>query len=197
MIQNIRPQKKRNSVFLLMVISFSTLLASPSKADIFKINLEPIIGYEQVQVVLPTPHSTSRLIYGASATFGVLLLSGELQYTHGTSSESYPTLGLTQTDVGDRARGGIRSGFRLGPLLTLFVRGGVEAYQERIDQTLNGVTTTTIIPITISPYVGAGARASLGGKLYATADVVATIVNINDLTQNRYTASAGVGVQLP
>ena len=179
------------------VLSIGLLHGTTARAEALRIAIEPVVGYEQTQILLPTPHTTTRLTYGATATVGVLLISGEAQYLHGSSSETYPDLGLTQTHTTDRIRLGLRSGIRLGSLLTVFFRGGAEGSQERIDQTVGGVLTTSIYPLTIRPYAGVGARASLGGKIYATADVTAVIVSLSDLTQTQYTATAGFGISLP
>lgn len=174
---------------------FIMTLPSSALADPLEISIEPLIGYEQVQILLPTPHTTTRLFYGAAATVGVMMIAGEVQYTHAVNSEVYPT--LSQTNTGDRLKVGARSGFRLGPLFNIFVRAGVEAAQEKIEQTENGVSTTTINPVTFRPYAGAGARATLANKIFATGNVVAIITNINNLAQTEFQASAGFGVRLP
>lgn len=183
----------------LRIVPLALLVASTmpqaAYADPLEISIEPLVGYEQVQIVLPTPHTTTRLFYGATATVGVMMIAGEVQYTHATNTEIYPT--LTQINTGDRLKVGARSGFKLGPLFTLFVRAGVEAAQEKFEQTSGGITTTTVNPVTYRPYAGAGARASLANKLFATANVTAVITDINNLALTEFQASAGFGVRLP
>ncbi len=184
--------RKKSLVFFPAFFIFT---ASSAFADLLVINVEPIVGYEQVQQVLPTPHRINRLIYGARATGGILLISAEAEYTHGVAQESFPN--FSQTDTGDQLKVGLRSGFSLGPLLTLSVRGGVQASQEKIDQTSNGVTTTTFQPVAYNPYLGLAARAMLTSHLSASAGVVAIIPNINDMSQNEYQMTAGFAIRFP
>lgn len=171
------------------------LSVSSAHADLLALNLEPIVGYEQVQQVLPTPHRLSRLVYGARATAGILLLSAEAEYTRGVSDESFPD--FTQKVTGDRLKVGLRSGFGLGSLFSIFARGGVQASQEKVEQNANGEITTTYQPLVYRPYAGLGARAGLSNKLSVTANVVAVISDVNDMSQNEYQVTAGFAIRLP
>lgn len=181
-------------ISLLLLLTF-ILSAAPAKADFFALRIEPLVGYEQTTLVLPTQHTARRLIYGGRATFGVILLSGEVEYTRGTNQETYPT--LSQTVTADALKLGIRSGFSLGRLLSFFLRAGGIATQSRYEQTSSGVTTVTTLPVKYSPYAGAGFRASLIGKLALHADVVAVFSDLNNLSNTGYQATAGFTIRLP
>src|SRR3954466_3399663 len=92
------------------------LLTQWNQTEALAILLEPIVGYEQVQQVLPTRHSVNRLMYGARLSLGILILSIESEYTHSTVTETFTN--MSQVDTGDRLKVGLRSGFPLGPVLS-------------------------------------------------------------------------------
>ncbi len=182
-------------IFSILTASFLGIgVPWTTQANLLTLRVEPIAGYEKIQQVLPTPHSTNRLIYGARVTAGVLLLSAESEYTHGVIEETFND--MTQKTTGDKLKVGLRSGFRLLPLLSFHVRGGIQADQEQTEQTSAGVTLTTKTSV-YHPYGGAGARISLSPKISATADAVAVIPDIYDLSKNDYQITAGFAVQIP
>lgn len=181
----------RTGVLFLAFLGF----ANVSRAELFKLDIEPVIGYERVQQELPTQHTTNRLIYGGRITAGVLLVALEAEYTRGTSEEILPD--LTVKSTGDKIKAGLRSGFNLGSLLQLYLRGGLQGSQETTEQTQNGVTTTTVRPIAYNPYAGAGLRMRLTSRLTASASVIAVIPDITNLGRNEYQTTAGFAVKLP
>ncbi len=185
--------KKVKVLCYLSLLCFMT--STSALADLISLQIEPIVGYEKVRQVLPSEHTVNRLMYGGRLIAGVLLISAEAEYTRGTIEEIIDS--MTQKSTADKAKLGLRSGFRLGRLLSLHVRGGVQAEQEQIDQTVNGVTTTTKESIKYHPYGGAGARAALTSKLTATADVVAVIPDIQNMERNEYQVTAGFAIRLP
>src|SRR5690348_14163745 len=87
---------------------FALFMVNSAHANLLAINFEPIVGYEQIQQVMPTPHFVTRLIYGGRITAGLPLISAEGEYTHGMMTESIQ--GGSQTNTGDRAKVGLRSG---------------------------------------------------------------------------------------
>lgn len=182
-------------VWMTLILLVAVLSPKGARADAFTLQLEPIIGYERVQEFLPTTHSVNRFIYGASLTAGYLILSAEAVYTHGETQETYPD--LTQASAGDRLKIGLRSGTRLLGLLTVYLRGGMQASQDQTTQIKDGITTTHFRPMEFHPYVGAGARLQLSTKIHASIDVVTTVKDINQLEQNEYQISAGFGIRLP
>jgi hypothetical protein len=170
-------------------------MSSPSKADLLSLGIEPIIGYERVQQLLPTKHTSNQLIYGARVIAGLLLISAESEYTHGTSTETYTD--MTQTYTADRLKLGLRSGFGLGSLIRFSARGGVQASQTKTDQTVDGVTVTTKDTIRYNPYAGAGLRLRLTSKVTASAEVVAVFRNLTYLQDTEYQTTAGFAIRLP
>ncbi len=53
-------------------ISYATTYNTGIQSDI-----EPVIGYERVQKLVPTPHTSDRLVYGARAWLGFPLVAVE------------------------------------------------------------------------------------------------------------------------
>jgi hypothetical protein len=163
----------------------------------FGFTVEPIIGFDRVQKLVPNPHTKNRLIYGARATAGILLISAEGEYTRGQDDESYSDLDLTVKEQADKAKLGIRSGFKLGPVVTFNLRAGGQATKGKRDETRGGVTTTYSQDLEVDPYAGAGLRGRLSNKLSASAEVVAVVTDTSDLSKNEYQTTAGFSIHLP
>lgn len=174
---------------LATIALFSAL---PAMAEF---NIEPIVGYEHTQQLLPTKHSVNRMSYGARLSAGILFFSLEGEYLRGTIDETYP--GFTMSSIGDSVKLGIRSGFGVGSLLRFYLRAGGQASQETTKTTIGGVTTTSYDPVNYAPYGGMGVRLKLAGKFYANVDVVAVIKDINNLNSSSYQTTAGFTVRLP
>jgi hypothetical protein len=182
-----------------LLLAATLLLSAPSlaQAQLFELGIEPIIGYEMVQKVLPTRHRVSRLTYGGRITAGILLLSAELEYTRSNDEESFTSPTRTIADTDDKLKLGLRSGFGLGHLITLTARGGVQAQQNKHEDTLAGVKTTSYTPVTYNPYAGAELRLRLTHKITASAGVVVVVHDFNDMVQNEYQTTAGFSIYLP
>lgn len=167
----------------------------PASASLLSLGIEPIVGYEKVQQILPTRHSTTRLMYGARLTAGFLFLSAEAEYTTGKTQESFPN--LDQSHTVEHLKAGLRSGFGIGTLLQIFARGGVQATRGKTEQTVGGVTTTMTESTRYNPYAGASARLRLSRNFSASADVVAVIPDFQKMDQNEYQVTAGFILRLP
>lgn len=165
--------------------------------SMFTTTLEPIVGYERVQKLVPTAHSRDRLVYGARATLGIPFLSLEAEYTRSTDTESFADTLTTITDTDDKARLGLRTRYQLLGLASLFVRGGVQARQTRHQTTVVAVSTTTTDPIVYNPYLGAGAQVHFGSQFSLTADVTTVFRSFPSFTDNDYMVTAGFVVSFP
>lgn len=161
-------------------------------------SVEPIIGYDRVQKLTPTPHTSDRLVYGGRLIVGVPLLSIEAEYTHGTDSESFPTEGISTRDTADKGKLGLRSAIKLGKLVSFVARAGAQGSRTVHEETSGGVTTRTEGPIEYDPYAGAGLRVQLGrrSKFSFGADVTAVITDTNDLSKNEYLLTSGFTIHL-
>jgi hypothetical protein len=181
-----------------IALSLVAFLPAPAlAASLLSLQVEPIVGYERVQKLVPTAHTKSRLIYGARLIAGLPLLSAEAELTRGTDDESFPDQGLTTKDTADKLKLGLRSGFGMGMLLRFTARGGVQATRNRHEETTGGVTTSALEPTRYKPYAGAGLRARLAPKITASAEAVVVFNDINDLKQNEYQTTAGFAIRFP
>lgn len=172
-------------------------LFQKSALGITSVGLEPIIGYERVQLIAPTPHTKDRLVYGARATYGFSFLSAEAEYLHGYSSESFILDNLTTKDTSEKLKLGLRSSLNLVGLLTLYGRLGAQASKNRHEEVVAGISTTTDDPIKYHPYAGAGLRLRLGKNLKATGDLTTVFHDFPNMNQNEYQITAGFVVQVP
>ncbi len=182
---------------LALVLALTLTTPSLFAASMLKYEVEPIIGYERVQKLVPTPHTRDRLVYGVRVTAGVLMVSGEAEYTRATDTESFPLTSTSIQDTDDKARIGLRSTIGMGRLLNFVVRAGAQARQTKSETTVAGFTTTTIAPIRYNPYAGAGLRARLAGNVSFTADLTVVFTDFPNMNRNEYMTTAGFAVSFP
>ncbi len=182
------------SVLAGILISAGVAQAAGSS---FGLTLEPLVGYERVQKILPTAHTKDRLFYGVRATAGILLISAEAEVTRGLDTEDFPSQDLSIKETTDKGKFGARSTFRLSSLLSLIARAGVQARRSRLEQTSVGVTTVTIEGIRYKPYAGAGLRSALFGKFELSGEVVVVFNDFPNMRDNEYQTSLGFVLRLP
>ncbi len=125
------------------------------------LKIEPVIGYERVQKIEPTPHSKNRLIYGIRANYGPPIFSLEAEVTQGKDNESFPDRNLTIEETVTNGMLGVRSSFNIGNLARWFLRFGGHARKTELSRTENSITTTTEPAIYLSPYAGTGLSINL------------------------------------
>jgi len=160
-------------------------------------SLEPIIGYERVQILRPDPHSTNRMFYGGRLTVGSNVFALEAEYTRAELEETNTSPTGTTTSVADKAKAGLRGGFALGRLLRMNLRAGAQASKESIDVTTGGSTSRTEVPLSYDPYGGAGFKLMLTPKTSLSAEVVAVFKDFPSMSGNEYQTSAGFAISLP
>ncbi|MBS1985844.1 MAG: hypothetical protein JST16_16920 [Bdellovibrionales bacterium] len=179
---------------MMALSTFCGLLAAPAFAGV---DLTPIIGYERVQKLVPDPHSTDRLTYGARLTLGVPLLAIEAEYTQGRDTETFTSQDLVITDTAQKARVGLRSGLG-GSLLRIIGRGGVQAKQNHHVEAVGGTTTVDKHePVSYKPYAGAGLRMGLSARMSVSVEVVAVFNKWPDMKKNDYETTAGLNIRIP
>lgn len=185
------------------VLFFAFLLAAvtygrpSSKRSGFTSNLEPIVGYERVTKLVPTPHTKDRLIYGMRFTFGVPLLSGEAEYTRAMDTEDYPETNFSTKDTTDKVKLGLRSSFRLVGFLSAFARAGGQASRNIHEETLSGVHTREEEPIKYKPYAGAGLTARLARNFSFNSGLTVIFHDFPKMDHNDYELTAGFTVKFP
>ncbi|NDD90929.1 hypothetical protein EBZ37_02425 [bacterium] len=126
-----------------------------------QVQIEPVVGYERAYKPQPSPHSKLRFLYGIRATAGYSILSGELEATRASDSESYPAQLQTIEESSEKVKLGLRSGFER-PNASFFFRAGGQAQRVSRTTTTSGVAAKSSDPISIDPYAGIGSE--LGGK---------------------------------
>lgn len=187
----------RRVVPVLLLALSSTASARTIKTGI-QSDFEPIIGYERVQKLYPTPHTKDRLIYGARAWFGFPFIAVETEYLMGKDTESYTSPDRTYTDTDQKVKAGLRSQIRLASAFWFLLRAGAQATQNTHEETIAGVTTTTTNPFVFKPYAGAGLNIRLMNHLHFTAEVVTVFARYPDnWTDHEYQATAGFSIHFP
>lgn len=117
--------------------------------------LTPIISYQTVHKVVPTPRVSNELSYGLSATYGLSILSAEAEVTQSKEDKFFSATSTQYSDKTNRAKLGIRTAFH-AQFIRFFMRGGIQAKQSEISTTVSGVSTTSKPDISYDPYAGAG-----------------------------------------
>ena len=146
--------KKITFILSTFLIFYSTSLFAQRSGSNFSI--EPIVGYERVQKLVPTQHTKDRLIYGVRATWGPSLLALEAEITQGKDAEDFPDDNLSIKEVATNAKLGIRSSILNTKFIRWYARAGGHARQSEITTTQSGVTTTKKPAVKVSPYAGTG-----------------------------------------
>ncbi len=191
----------RRTLIITLILTLTGAAAQTTWAlDVkdLNLNVEPIVGLERTQKLLPDVHSTTRLFYGARVTGGYRLIALEAEYTRAQDEESFPLTSTSTTSTADRVKIGLRSELLRNPFISGHARLGGQARRETTELTVSGSTTTETTPTTYEPYAGFGIRAFLTPKIGLTAEVVAVFRDFpNDFAQNDYQGSAGVTVAFP
>jgi len=182
---------------LLAFVIFLTSTISHAANLPFKVGVEPIIGYERTQKLVPTPHTKDRLIYGVRLTAGIPLVAAEAEATRGTDTESFPTQDLSTSDQADKVKVGLRSSLKMSSMFNFNLRAGAQAKRNTHEETTAGITTQTITPFEYKPYAGAGFSARLNAKSEFTAGLTVVFHDFPSLSQSEYETTAGFRVAFP
>ncbi len=178
-------------------IAIFAIHVKPATAAMFALDIEPIVGYERNQKLVPTAHTKERIVYGARAAVGIPLLKLEAEFTRGSDNEVFTEPAMTTKDTDDKLKVGAKSTLRMGRIFSLILRAGGQAKQNTHEETRNGVTTKVINPIVYKPYGGFGLSAGLGSKLQLTGGLTVVFNKFPDMNQNDYQTTLGFTVKLP
>lgn len=182
---------------VLALVAFLGLFVAQSARAEMTYTIEPVIGYERVEKLLPTPRMTQRLVYGVRATAGYFILAAEAEALRGTDSETIPATLTTLTDTEDKLRVGLRARLRLIRFMSFLVRGGAQASRNTHEETIGGVTTATVEPIKYRPYLGAGLQVGLSHNIAFTADVTTVFRDFPNMSNNDYQTTASLTIRFP
>jgi hypothetical protein len=189
-------------MFLLFAILFSSSASAASSSFDhagFHITVEPIVGYEFTQVNAPVIHTRGMLIYGARVTAGHKLLSGEGEFTLGTTNESFPTQDQNIKTDKQNARLGVRSTFGAIPMIDFLVRLGGQASQTKVSTTtISTASTVTVNPSwEIHPYAGTGLQVHLLNAFSLSVEATYLFKSVSDWSQNDVQTSVSCKINLP
>lgn len=177
-------------LFALSLLTFNTFGAAKDY-----LTIEPIVGYERVQKLSPTPHTKNRLMYGLRANFGPPLISMEAQLTQANDTESFPEEDLTIKEEVINAMLGIRSNLSLG-VLGFYLRAGGHARKSKLTTTKDGETTEKEPAIRVSPYAGTGISINAANILRANAGVTAIFTGKPKGSDREYQTTLGFAIKI-
>jgi hypothetical protein len=192
--------RKRSALAAAVALGLSTVSIQEVRAAISSmpaVNLEPIIGYERVQKLVPTAHSTDRLLYGVRATAGIPLVSMEAEYTQSSDTENFYDSSLTIKDSDEKLKIGVRSTLQAASFLSVTARAGGQATRNTHTETSGSTTTSTVKPITYRPYAGVLLNGHLGSKFSLSGGITVVFTNFPEMSQNEYQTTLGFGISLP
>jgi len=143
----------------LIILIFLTSMSLQAKSKNIQtkygtITVTPVVTFENAQKLKPTPHVKQRTLYGVRATWshGILALEGE--YTMGSDSDFFVSTGKSIKENVKKAKLGLRASFSLNSMLSWSLRGGAQAKQSLIEETLASVTTSNKGATYVDPYIG-------------------------------------------
>lgn len=165
-------------------------------AAIDLLSLEPIVGYERVQKIAPTPHTNDRLIYGLRAAYGLPYLSAEAEVTQGKDTESFPEDNITIEESVINAKLGLRSKFISTSYYNAFIRAGAHARKSEIETTINNVTTIREPAVRVSPFAGAGMGISFSDIFKLNLGITAIFTGEPRGSDREYQTTAGFSIKL-
>lgn len=175
----------------LLLVSVSSF-ASNSKD--FTYTVEPIVGYETVFRPFPTPHTSTRMVYGARVIAGVPLLSGEIEYTKGQDTEDYLVAPEKIVNYDEKLKLGIRSTYNFNKYMFTSFRLGGQASKNTEEVTNTGIVTKTEHDIKYDPYAGANLGIKISRIISISAGVTAVFNDISDMGKNDYQYSLAIGI---
>jgi hypothetical protein len=184
--------------FTLLFCSVTVHAASFEKAG-FQITVEPIVAYEFTQVNTPTIHTRGMLMYGGRVTAGHKLISGEGEFTLGSTNETFPGLDKNVKTDKQNARLGIRSAIGVLPLIDFLLRLGGQASKTKTDTT----TISTVTTLTsdsgwqIHPYAGTGIQVNVASVFSLALEATYLFRSVKDWSQNDVQTSVSFKIHLP
>lgn len=166
-----------------------------SKSDI-NYRIEPIAGLETVFRDSPTPHTSTRAIYGLRLVAGADWLSAETEYTKAEDTENYTTAPEKVVNKDEKLKLGLRTTKNLGSVFFTTFRVGGQATHHINESTSSGITTTTDKPITYAPYAGLQLGLRLGNFAQFSVGSTMVFTNNQDFSKNEVqnTVSLSLGI---
>lgn len=187
----------------LLIVAFFTLSSAAASAASYlnlssdpALRVMPIVGYETVFRDSPTPHTSSRLIYGLRLTYGIPSLSGEAEYIRGNDIENFTTAPERIRNDDENLKLGLTSSYFPIEFLSLTARAGGQATQGKREVTSGGVTTTTAKELEVNPYAGAGLGFHISSFLSLNASTTVVFRDYKEMKKNdiQSTIALSIGI---
>lgn len=175
----------------LTLFSVSTLAKIPDG-----LTITPIVGFEKVQRVLPTPTMKTRTVFGARALYRLPITSLEAEYTHGDDTSTDVATSTTYKFVDDKLRVGIRGDFDMASFLSWNLSGGMQMKQTKTTRTVSGTSSTSSTSTTTDPYVGTGLSLHILNAFSLNADVTAVYTPTDDPALDDYEIRPTLGFSI-
>lgn len=170
--------------FVMLTGVSSVAFAAPSLPKGINYRIEPLVGYETVYRSLPTPHTSTRTMYGARVIVGVEAISAELEYTKGSDTENYQSAPESVKNTDEKAKLGLRSTYNFNNYLFASGRAGAQATKNIREETNGGVVTRTEPPITYHPYAGANLGVRFGSIVSVSLGSTMVFKDNRDMSKN-------------
>jgi hypothetical protein len=188
----------KSSILLFFIIATESICwAGPvTSASLSKIGykIEPLLGYEQVFRNTPTPHTSSRMTYGARLIVGQDKLSAEAEYTKAEDTENYLVAPQKITNKDDQFKLGVRSSMNLNAMFFVTARAGGQATKNINETTTNGVLVSTENSVSYNPYAGMQVGIHIGKNFSIAAGSNVIFKDLSDLTKNNYQTTLSVSL---
>jgi len=155
--------------------------------------ITPIVGFEKVQRIEPTPSMKSRTVLGVNAVYKLPISAIEAEYTHGQDDSTALATNTTYKYVDDKLKVGLRGGFDLASFLNWYIRGGMQAKQSKVTRTVGTQTSTSETHTSTDPYVGTGLRISFMQYFSLNADITAVYTPSDNAALKDYELMPSLG----
>ena len=160
---------------------YSSLAGLP---NVPALTITPIFGYETVYRDAPSPHTSTRTIYGLRLNYGIPLFSGEAEYTRGNDTENYLIAPEQIRNDDERLKLGLTSAYHPIPIAFVNVRAGGQASRGNKEVTSGGVLTRTTKDLEVSPYAGAGLGFHIGSMITLSASSTVVFRDYKEMKKN-------------
>lgn len=182
------------TINLIIPVSWAQDRRTP--IDLDYLSIQPIVGFERVQKLEPTPYSTSRFIYGARINYGPPIISAELEVTRGQDSKTFPEQNLRVEEEVTNIMGGARSSHNFGGLLDVYLRAGGHTRKSKLTQTRDSATVTRRPASYVSPYVGTGASVNVLNIFTLNAGLTVLFTDRPESGDREYQTTLGFGLRI-
>lgn len=178
---------------LLFLIIFTPLQLFAANFKGVEYTIEPVYGYQKLELDKPTQHSAWEYFYGARISGGYKIFNLEGMYTKTELSEVFTNPALVTRNIVEKLKLGFSTSKIFNNWSLGVLRFGVEG--KRLEyQTLSGTTvTSTVKEDTYRPYVGLGLEIYLKSYAAISLGVTAVLNSIpDDYWDNDYEYTSGI-----